>query len=243
MRLVPGVAAAHLRHRRALRSKHQLINFALRAAEASIHRERARDVGGVAIELAARIDQQQIAVAQAGVVRHVMQHTGVRAGRHDRRVRRKLRAIAPEFVQQLRLDLVLHAAGARGLHGAAVRRGGDARGAPHGGELLLVLDEAHVVEERAHVVQPLGRRDPGARLRAHDIEPAHHARVPVGLRANGVIEHRLVFEELRQRLVELAHRMSLVEAKALARAFRPVAKALPGLALGVAVAAEKERLG
>src|SRR5205814_6119271 len=64
------------------------------------------------------------------------------AARHDRGIRRKLRAAAPELVQQLRFDLVLHASGARRLHGAAMRGGGDAPGAAHGRELVLVLDQA-----------------------------------------------------------------------------------------------------
>ncbi len=59
VRLVPGVARAHFVHRRALRGEHQLVDLALRAAVAAVHREGARDVGGVAVELAARVDQQQ----------------------------------------------------------------------------------------------------------------------------------------------------------------------------------------
>ena len=50
--------------------------------------------------------------------------------------------------------------------------------APHAGELLRVLDEAHLVEQGAHVVQPLGSLDAGTRLRAHRVH-VHVARAAV----------------------------------------------------------------
>ena len=64
---------------------------------------------------------------QRRVVDHVVQHAGVGAAGDDRRVRGELRAVAAELVQQLGLDLVFGAPGARALHRAAVRLGGDAR--------------------------------------------------------------------------------------------------------------------
>ena len=123
-----------------------------------------------------------------------------------------------------------------------MRAGGDARGAPHERELVRVLDQAHLVDQRAHVLHALGRGDAGARLRAHRVQPAHRARVPVGVGAQRVVQRRLVLEQLGQRLVELVDRMRLVEAEALARRLRPVAEAVPDLALRVLLAAEQDAL-
>jgi hypothetical protein len=45
-------------------------------------------------------------------------------------------------------------------------------GAAHDGELVRVLDEAHLVEQRAHVADRAGARHAGAHLRAHRVQPA-----------------------------------------------------------------------
>ena len=79
MRLVPRRAGSHAFERRALRGEHDVVDLALGGAEAPVDRKRAREIGGIAVELAAGVDQQQIAVAQHGVVGDVVQHAGVRA--------------------------------------------------------------------------------------------------------------------------------------------------------------------
>src|SRR5690349_10914128 len=145
-------------------------------------------------------------------------------------------------MEQVGLDLVLHATRTRSLHRAAVRGGGDTAGTAHDAELVRILDETHVIEQYAHIVQPLGCGDAGASTCAHGIEPAHHARVPLRFHADRVVKRWLVLEELRHPLVELIDRMRLLEAEALACRLGAVAEAVPGLALCVALTAEKQRL-
>ena len=65
-------------------SQHELVDRALLVGEAAIDRKRARDVGGVIAVLAARVDQQQVAVLQLRVVRVVVQDAGVGAAADDR---------------------------------------------------------------------------------------------------------------------------------------------------------------
>src|SRR6266480_2478435 len=78
VRLVPGDAGVHFADRRELRREHDLVGIALRRAELAVHREAARHVRGVAIELAAGVDQQQVAAAQRRIVEDVVQHAGIR---------------------------------------------------------------------------------------------------------------------------------------------------------------------
>src|SRR2546421_10172090 len=243
VRVDPSIAGAYFVDRRALRREHELVDRALRAAKPTIHREGPREVGGVAIELAARVDEEQIAIVERGIVEDVVQHAGVGAAGDDRPVRRELCAVTPELIEELRLDLVLVAPGAGGLHGAAVRGGGDARGAAHYALLVRILDDTHVVDDRAHVLHTIRRGDAGARTRAHRVQPLHGARVPRGVGADGVIQRRLVLEQRGKLFIERADRMRFVETEALARRFRAVAKALPDLAFLAALAAEKQRPG
>ena len=130
MRRVPGAPGFTSAIAASLRGEHQLVDVALRAAEAPVHRERAGDVGGVAVELAAGVDQQQRAVLEQRVVLAVVQHAGVGAAGDDRPVGRELRAVAAELVQQLGLDLVLHPPAAwRASRARARRRRSRRRGA------------------------------------------------------------------------------------------------------------------
>jgi hypothetical protein len=124
------------------------------AAEAAIHREAAGDVGGVAVELAAGVDEEQLAVLHLAVVLDVVQHAGVGAAGDDGAVGRRLAAVAAEFVEQLGLDSYSQAPG-RVARMARRWAPGDVGGAAHGGD-LGVLHEAHLVDQAAHVAD-LGR--------------------------------------------------------------------------------------
>ena len=119
-----------LRRRRKIRLEHDLVELALRRAEAAVHGERARDVGRVHVELAARVDEHEVAVDELRVVRAVVQHAGVGAGRDDRRVR-AVGAVAAELVQELGLELVFHHAGPARAHRAAVGSDRDASRLAH----------------------------------------------------------------------------------------------------------------
>ena len=88
-----GVDGGHLR------GQHQFVQVTLRPREAAIGGEGAGDVGGVSIELATRVNQHQLAVADCARIRAVMQHTGVSARGNDGAIRRALRAMAAELMQ------------------------------------------------------------------------------------------------------------------------------------------------
>ena len=109
VRLVPVRAGADLRDRGPLRLQHHLVDRPLPAAVAAADGKRARHVGGVIVELAARVDQQQFAVLHLAAVLAVMQHAGIRPAADDR-VIGDVGAAAVELVQDLRHHLVLHAA-------------------------------------------------------------------------------------------------------------------------------------
>ena len=88
-----GVDGGHLR------GQHQFVQIALRPGEAAVGRKGAGDVRGIAIELAARVDQHQFAIAHRARVGAVMQHASVGTGRDDRAIGRALRAMAAKLVQ------------------------------------------------------------------------------------------------------------------------------------------------
>ena len=94
----------------------------------------------------------------------------------------------------------------------------------------------------ARVLDALGRRNAGAPLCPHRVQPAHRARVPFGVGADRIVQRRLVLQQLDHLLVERAYGVGLVEGKALARGRGPVAEAVPDLALLVSLATEENAL-
>ena len=64
---------------RELRRKHELINRFSFTAEFPAYRKRARDVRGVAVDLAAGVDQQQVARLRLAIVVAVVQDARVRS--------------------------------------------------------------------------------------------------------------------------------------------------------------------
>ena len=123
VRFVPGIAGPDLFDGRGLRREDDFVYLALGGGEALAYRERARDVRGVAGELAAGVDQHQVAGVQRRIVRHVVQHAGIGAAGDDRPVGGEFRAVAAELVQQLGLELELEASRACGADRTPVRSG------------------------------------------------------------------------------------------------------------------------
>ena len=95
------------RHCRLLRGQNQLVQRALRAGEGAVGGEGAGDVAGIAVQLAARVDQYQFTVTDRRGVGPVVQHAGVGPGGHDRAVGRVLRAVLAKLVQQLGVQVKL----------------------------------------------------------------------------------------------------------------------------------------
>ena len=210
--------------------------------EATVGRERARDVRCIAVDLAGRVDQHQVAVLHHGMAGRIVQHTGIATGRHDRWVGGRLRSLPAELVQQFGLDLVLAHADAAGLHGARVRRRRDAGSTAHGFDFARILDETHLVDERRQVVCGRRRTSPRARLRADSLQPSLHARVERRIHAQCVEERRAVREQLGQDLVHPLDRMRGVKTEGALRQFGTVAEPVPQLALLVLFPAEQDRL-
>jgi hypothetical protein len=101
-------------------AQNHLVELALRRTENAVHGPRPRDVGCIQLELAARVDQHEIAVGELRVVRVVVQHARVRARGDDRRIR-AFGAVTAKLVEKLRFELIFHHAGLRGPHRARVR--------------------------------------------------------------------------------------------------------------------------
>src|SRR5215472_3629987 len=120
VRLVPVVAGTHAGDGGAVRFQHDLVDRALLGREAPVDREGAGDVRRIALELAPRVDQQQLAVGERLVVVAVMEDAAVGAAAYDR-VIGGIRVVAAELVQQLGHHLVLGGPGPAEAHRAQVR--------------------------------------------------------------------------------------------------------------------------
>ncbi|MNV39880.1 hypothetical protein D3C71_1314720 [compost metagenome] len=222
-----------------LAGQHQVVQRTLGACKCAVGGEGARDVAGVAVQLAARVDQHQLAIAHGGRIGAVVQHAGVRARRHDGAVGRVLRARLAKRVQQLGIEVVFahilpgaqHAG--RALHGADVGLRADGACAAHDVLLMRVLEQAHLVEQRAQVVLFCGADGAIAHTAAHHVEPALHPRRQSAVRGKRVPDAGRVFEQARQLAVQLGHRMSRVHSQRSGRGGRAEAVAIPDLALQV----------
>src|SRR3546814_16010133 len=81
-----------------------------------------------------------------------------------------------------------------------------------------------------------------AHLSAHAVEPADQLQVEVGVAAEVVVHPRAAFEQAGQDLVDVLDRVGVVHDVAVDGALRAGARPVPGLARGVAVAAEQQVL-
>ncbi len=240
VRHVVGHAGAGLGDGGFLRGHHQIVQLALGRREAAGDGEGAGDVGSIAVELAAGVDQAQVAVAQLGGAGAVMQHAGIGAGGDDRVIGDALRAVAAEFVEQLGFQVVLAQPFTRRAHGAHMGLGRDLGGAAHGDNLAGVLEQAHLVEDGADVDRRRWRGHAGTALHAHRFQPAPHLHVGAGVGGQRVGHHGVVGQQRRQQGVDLLDRMRFVEAEGRLRAFRAIAEAIPDLAFFVLGAAEQD---
>src|SRR5574343_863766 len=215
------------------------VNVLLRRVEAAIDRAGAGDVGGVAFDLAAGVDQDQGVVVEQLVVLDVVQHAGVGATGDDGRVGVGVGAAFAEFVGQLGFQFVLGQAGTTGAHGAGVAGAGDV------GRALLdvgfggVLDQAHGVEFSAQVIDGARRPLAGPGLGADFVQGLGDPRVPFGVVADGVPQRVAVDEEFGQFFVELLDGVGSVETEGTFGGFRSVTVAVPDFALFVLFAAEQ----
>ena len=222
-----------------LRRQHQVVERALRAAEATIGGKGARDVAGVAVEFAAGVYQHQFTIADGRLVGAVVQHTGVGTGGDDGAVGRRLRALLAKLVQQLGFQVVLaHVlAGAQHLrrtaHGADVADGADLGGAAHGGNLVRVLHQAHFVQRYTQVAQRGGAQRAVAHPGAGRLHPGLDTALQSGVGGKRKPDRVASFQQRRQLAVQLGDGKGLVHAQRRGCCVRAEAVAVPDLALQV----------
>jgi hypothetical protein len=140
----------------------------------------AGDVAGIAVQLAACVDQDQIAAVNAGIAGLVVQHAGIRAACNDAAVSGVFAAVAAKFVEQLSIEMVFtqvlafaQHAGAQ-LHGADVCLRGDLRGLAHDAQFMRVFDEAHFIQDAAQIALAFGAQRAIAHAGANLLQPAVH---------------------------------------------------------------------
>jgi hypothetical protein len=201
----------------------------------------ARDVGGVVAVLGACVDEHEVAGARGGVVRAVVQHAGVGAGADDAAVR-GFGIVGAEHAFEFGLQFVFAHAGARGAHRGLVRVHADVGRALHQLDLVGRLEQAHLVEQVAQLEEFMRRLRAHAHLRAHAVEPADQLEVELRVAAEVVVHARAAFEQARQDVVEVGDGVRIVHAEVGHGAVLAGARAIPGFAVGVALAAEQDRL-
>ena len=104
---------------------------------------------------------------------------------------------------------------------------------------MRVLDEPHRIERGTDVDDLVGRGDPGAHTIAHFIQKLGDLPIPRLEQAERREQRGPVRRDFRKPVVQRGDRMRLVEAEDLLRCIGAITKAVPDLALLVALAAEQ----
>ena len=121
------------------------------------------------------------------------------------------RAMAAEFVQQFRFDLVFELPGAGEAHRALMRRGGNRGGAAHDVEFVRILEQAHFVEQAAHVADLVWRADAAADFLLDRVAQPEDALVPGSIEAQRIKQCGLVAHQFGQFLVQLFDGIGRIE--------------------------------
>src|SRR5690606_37927424 len=103
------------------------------------------------------------------------------------------------------------------------------------------LEQAQLVEEVAELEQLVRRLRAAPHQRAHAVDPADQLDVELGVVAEVIVDAGAPFQQARQDLVEVVDRIRIVETERVDGALWPVARAVPALALRIALAAEQDR--
>ena len=125
--------------------QHEFVDVALLRRELAVHRIRARDVAGQALEIRGRVHEQQIAVLHLPRRRAVVQRRRVRSAADDGGIAPGHRAVLHVPVLDRGFDFVLPSARPRGLHAFDVRFGGNLDAAA---QHLLFVRRLHLPQRR-----------------------------------------------------------------------------------------------
>ena len=242
MRLVPALAGGDVLAGFQVGLEHQLVDGLLFRRETPADREGAGDVAGVAVDLAAGVDQHQIAGVERGVILPVVQNAGVAAPGDDRAVSRQTRTALAEFVFQLGFQLVLVQPGAAGAHGAHVGTGGHLRGVAHDLQLRRGLAQAQRMQQLVDSDELARRRHALAYLGAHVVGPAQYPQVEAVVLADGVVDPPAVFHQRRQQRVDGLDGKGIVGAVVAHRTVLAGASPIPQFTLRITVATEQDVL-
>ena len=242
MWVVPVIADTRLVDRSDLRLEHQFIKNALWLAEAAVYRIGACDVGGIAFDLAAGVDQHQIAVVQRFAVFDIVQDTTVVAASHDRRVRELRRTRHLAVVAENGSELVFVHAGLHAAHqlGMGLRR--QARGTAHHRHLGAALVQAHLVQvviQREKLDRPMHA---GARARSHLADPIGHALVQRRVGSHRKKNPFTLFEQTGQDVIQVRDRKRIIGAVLRDGALEPRTVTIPKLFCRILFATEQDVL-
>ena len=216
-----------------LRRQHQLVDRAAGAREAAADGIGASDVRGVAFELAARVDQDQLVVAQLLVVGDVVEDRGIATSADDGRVGGAARAAAAKGVLDHRLQLVLVDGAASEPGGGFVAFACDVCCAPHHVELGGLLEQAHLVDDPARIDDRLGGLVALAGAQPQALERLGDLRVHGRVASENVVEALRAAHEIREVLGERVVGVRLVGLVVAPRAVDPGPVPGPGLRVAV----------
>ncbi|MPM49423.1 hypothetical protein SDC9_96152 [bioreactor metagenome] len=245
MRIVEAAACLGHGNRRVLAGQHQVVERALRAGEFAIRREGARDVAGIAIQFAARVDQHQLARLHRRLVRAIVQHAGVVARRDDGVIRHILRAAVAELMQQLGIEVVFahilarpqHAR--RTLHGTHMRPRADDARAAHDVEFMPILHQPHVVQQQAQIALLGGAHRAKTHAGTHPVQPTFDLRGQALVRGERIPHALAVFQQTRHACRQLGNRIRRIHAQRRHGGLGAQAVAVPDFALQILGLAEQ----
>ena len=178
--------------------QHDGINIGLRAAESTIDGKATRDVRRIALKLAARINQQQIAILEFLVIGAVVQHTSICSAGDYSRIGRCVAAMATKLVQQFGFDFKLMLTGFGKAHGACMGCGRNTGGAAHGGYFIRILYQAHRIKFGRDIAHDARRALAIACLGANCLQRFVDARIPLRITPDRIPQRRLVGDQFDQ---------------------------------------------
>ncbi len=226
-------------------SSTDLVDGELRRGELAVHRPRARDVGGVPVDLAASVDQNEVAALRAPRVLVIVQDARVDAARDDRVVAVALAARAAKRRLEHRLQLVLRDARPREAHRGRMSLCRDVGCTLHRGELQRVLPQTQLGELGTRILQHGMSWQVRAHAPAFSRERRKHleqSTVELGITTEAHEHARVRPDQLGQLRPELVRRERFVDAELADGAADTVTATVPDLALRVAGQHEQHRV-
>ena len=225
-----------------LTGQNQFVKGLLGLAECAIHREGTGNVRGIVFQLATGIHQHQIAVFQFLAVFDVVQDATVGAATDNARIGRATRAVAHEFVDIFRFQLILHHARLHRLHGPHMGAGRNTGSAAHQLDFGSALEQTHVVKMVCQGNEFPGGLGTGADPLTDTVNPAHQTTIEFRIVTQVVIDPLTALDQARQDLVDITDGKSIIRIKIRHGPIGAGPVAVPDFHGAVALAAEQHIL-